>query len=160
LPIGAIGSRSLGLSSFRNFQLVLAASYAQEAVKPFSPSATVKQMTFYPAIKPAFWGAVVGAVAMAIVGFSWLGWTLGSTAEQLANTRAEAATVAALAPVCVARFEAQADAPTRLTELRKILTSWDQASFIEKGGWATTPGSDKPNSAVAGACAQILGKVT
>ena len=139
---------------------MLAASYAQEAVKPFSPSTTVKQMTFYPAIKPALWGAVVGAVAMAIVGFSWLGWTLGSTAEQMADARAEAATMTALTPVCVARFNAQADAPTKLAELKKILTSWDQATFIEKGGWATTPGSDKPNSAVAGACAQILGKVT
>jgi hypothetical protein len=139
---------------------MLAASYAQEAVKPFLPSTTVKRMTFYPAIKPALWGAVVGAVAMAIVGFSWLGWTLGSTAEQMANARAEAATMTALTPVCVARFNAQADAPTKLAELKKILTSWDQATFIEKGGWATTPGSDKPNSAVAGACAQILGKVT
>jgi hypothetical protein len=139
---------------------MLAVSYAQEAVKPFSPSTTVKQMTFYPAIKPALWGVVVGAVAMAIVGFSWLGWTLGSTAEQMANARAEAATMTALTPVCVARFNAQADAPTKLAELKKILTSWDQATFIEKGGWATTPGSDKPNPAVAGACAQILGKVT
>jgi len=117
-------------------------------------------MKIHAGIKPGLWGAVIGAIAMTIVGFSGLGWTLGSTAEQMASTRAEAATVAALAPVCVARFQAQADAPTKLTELKKISASWDQESFIEKGGWATTPGSDKPNSAVAGACADILGKVT
>jgi hypothetical protein len=120
----------------------------------------VKQMKFHPAIKPAVWGTVFGAVAMAIVGFSGLGWVLGSTAEDMANTRAEAATVTALTPVCIARFKGQADAATKLTELKKISTSWDQESFIEKGGWATEPGSDKPNSAVAGACAQTLGKVT
>jgi len=56
----------------------------------------------------------------------------------MANERVEAATVTALMPVCVARFEAQADAATKLTELKKA-ASWDQRSFIEKGGWATMP---------------------
>ena len=31
-----------------------------------------------PWFKPAAWGVVVGAVATMIIGFSWLGWTLGS----------------------------------------------------------------------------------
>jgi len=114
----------------------------------------------HPEIKPAVWGAVAGAVVMAIVGFWAMGWTLGSTAERMANDRADAATVAALTPVCVARFEAQADAAAKLTEFKKVSTSWDQRSFIEKGGWATMPGSDAPNAAVAGACADKLGKVT
>ena len=117
-------------------------------------------MKIHPMIKPALWGGVIGAVAMAIVGFSGLGWTLGSTAEKMAIARADAATVAALTPVCVARFGAQADATAKLTEFKKISTSWDQRSFIEKGGWANTPGSDQPNTSVAGACAEILGKMT
>jgi hypothetical protein len=117
-------------------------------------------MKSHPELKPAVWGAVAGAVAMAIVGFWALGWTLGSTAERMASGRAETAVVDALTPVCVARFEAQADAATKLTELKKISTSWDQRSFIEKGGWATTPGSGSPNSGVASACAQALGKAT
>jgi len=117
-------------------------------------------MNMHPGIKPALWGAVIGAIAVTIVGFSWLGWTLGSTAEQMANTRAEAATVAALGPVCAARFKAEADASIKLAEFKKISPSWDQQSFIEKGGWATMPGTDKPNAAVAGACAEILDKVT
>ena len=97
---------------------------------------------------------------MAIIGFSWLGWTLGSTAEQMAKARAEAATVLALTPVCIARFEAQSDVAAKLAEFKKVTSSWDQRSFIEKGGWATMPGSDTPNSAVANACAEQLGKVT
>jgi hypothetical protein len=115
-------------------------------------------MKFQPGIKPAVWGAVVGAIAISIVGFSWLGWTLGSTAERMAETRAEAATVAALAPVCVARFEAEADVAAKLAEFKKVSTSWNQRSFIEKGGWATMPGNTTPNSAVAEACAEKLGK--
>jgi hypothetical protein len=113
-----------------------------------------------PEVKPAVWGAVAGAVAMAIIGFLALGWTLGSTAEHMANSRAQAAVLAALTPVCVARFEAQADAAAKLTEFKKISMSWDQRSFIEKGGWATIPGSATPNSDVATACAEKLGKAT
>jgi hypothetical protein len=30
-------------------------------------------------------------------------------------------------------------------------------SFVEKGGWTTLPGSDTANSAVAQACATMLG---
>ena len=116
-------------------------------------------MKIHPGFKPAAWGAGVGAVAIMIVGFSTLGWTLGSTAEQMASNRAGMAVVAALMPVCVAKFEAQSGAAAKLVELKKV-SSWDQSSFIEKGGWATMPGSDKPNTAVARACAEKLSKPT
>jgi hypothetical protein len=119
-----------------------------------------EKMKPHPELKPAAWGAFIGAVAMAIIGFWALGWTLGSSAERMARDRAEAAVIDTLTPVCVARFEAQADAAANLTELKKISTSWDQRSFIEKGGWATTPGSAAPNSEVATACAEKLGKAT
>jgi hypothetical protein len=56
-------------------------------------------------VKPAVWGAVAGAVALTVVGFSQLGWTLGSTAEKMATQRAETAVVAALAPICVEKFQ-------------------------------------------------------
>jgi hypothetical protein len=117
-------------------------------------------MRSHPEIKPVLWGVVVGAVGMAIIGFWSLGWTLGSTADRMAKDRADAAVVDALTPVCVAGFEAQADAAAKLTEFKKISSSWDQRSFIEKGGWATVPGSGTPNSDVARACAERLGKTT
>jgi hypothetical protein len=106
------------------------------------------------------WGAIGGAIVMSIVGFSVLGWTLGSTADRMARGQAEAAVVDALTPVCIAGFEAQPDAAAKLSEFKKISTSWDQRSFIEKGGWATIPGSGTPNSDVARACAEKLGKAT
>jgi hypothetical protein len=35
---------------------------------------------------------------------------------------------------------------------------WDRRLIIEKGGWATVPGTDTPNSAVATACAERHGR--
>jgi hypothetical protein len=116
-------------------------------------------MKIHPGVKPAVWGAVVGAVAFAVVGFSSLGWTLGSTAEKLATQRAEAAVVAVLTPICVEKFQQQTDAAAKLVAFNKI-SSWDRRSLIEKGGWATVPGTEKPNSAVVSACAEKLGSLT
>jgi alpha/beta superfamily hydrolase len=108
------------------------------------------------AVRPALWGAAVGAVALAIVGFSWGGWMTGGAAETLATNRAATAVVAALTPICVDKFRQAADASANLTEMKKTTYSWDQSKFVEKGGWATMPGSTEPNSAVAMACAQSL----
>src|SRR5581483_6600579 len=112
----------------------------------------------HPAVKPAIWGAVAGAIAIVIIGFWGFGWTLGSTADRMAKDQSEAAVVVAMTPVCVARFEAQADASAKLADLKKVTESWNRSTFIEKGGWATAPGSDTPNSDVARACADKLGK--
>jgi hypothetical protein len=117
-------------------------------------------MKIHPGVKPAVWGAVVGAVAFAVVGFSSLGWTLGSTAEKMANQRAETAVVAVLAPICVEKFQQQTDAAAKLVAFNKVTSSWDRRSLIEKGGWAAVPGTDKPNSAVVSACAEKLGSLT
>ncbi|HEY4860069.1 MAG TPA: hypothetical protein VII14_09030 [Xanthobacteraceae bacterium] len=116
-------------------------------------------MKIHPGVKPAVWGAVAGAIAFTVVGFSSLGWTLGSTAEKMATQRAEAAVVAVLAPICVEKFQHQADAPAKLVEFNKV-SSWNRRSVIENGGWATMPGSDAPNPAVASACAEKLGSLT
>ena len=55
--------------------------------------------------KPGVWGVGVGAVAMAIVGFTQLGWTTSGNAELLAQERASTAVVAALVPFCVAKAQ-------------------------------------------------------
>ena len=104
-------------------------------------------------------GCSGGAVAFAIVGFSSLGWTLGSTLK-MATQRAETAVVAALAPICVERFQQQTDAASKLVAFNKVSSSWDRRALIEKGGWATMPGSTAPNSAVASTCAEKLGSLT
>jgi hypothetical protein len=110
-----------------------------------------------PWFRPAAWGVVVGAIGTMIVGFSWLGWTLGSTAERLAVERTNAAIVVALTPACVARFMQQPGASAKLAEFQKI-DSWRQREFIEAGGWATLKGDKMPNSGLANACAEELAK--
>jgi hypothetical protein len=92
-----------------------------------------------------------------IVGFNWGGWTLGSTVEKVAKERAGSAVVAALAPICVDKFRQAADAPANLNELNKINYDWDRSTFVEKGGWATMPGAASADTAVAQACARMLG---
>jgi hypothetical protein len=116
-------------------------------------------MKAHPSLKPALWGAVAGAVAISVIGFSSMGWTLGSTAERMAADRAESAVVSVLAPICVEKFQQQANSAAKLIEFKKA-ASWDQRAFIEKGGWATTPGTEKMNSAVASACVDKLGRLS
>lgn len=104
--------------------------------------------------KPAFWGAVVGAVGIMIIGFSSWGWMLGSTAERMAKERADSAVAAILAPICVERFMKE---PDKLAEFHKT-ASWQQRQFVEKSGWATVPGSKAPHVAAVNACIEQLAK--
>jgi hypothetical protein len=121
------------------------------------PDTEAPIMKRFPSLKPGISGAVFGAIAISVVGFSSFGWTLGSTAERMAKERGQTAVVDVLAPICVEKFQHHADAATKLIEFRKVSSSWDRRSFIEKGGWATMPGTDAPISAVVTACADRLG---
>jgi hypothetical protein len=107
-------------------------------------------------IKPGVWGAVIGAVGIMIVGFSWMGWTLDSTTQRVATERSNSAVIAALTPFCVASYLKQPDATKKLAVLREDPSSYSQHETIEKGGWATMPGNTEPSSGVADACTTAL----
>jgi hypothetical protein len=92
-------------------------------------------------------GAAAGIVATLVIGFGWGGWMLGSTANS--------AVVAAIAPICADQFQRSADAANNLRTLKKTST-WEQAAYVEKGGWAVMPGSKAVDSGVPQACAVIL----
>ena len=77
------------------------------------------------------------------------------TARALADSSANNAVVAAVAPICVDQFQRSADASAKLAELKKA-SSWERATFVEKGGWAVMPGSKTIDSGVAQACATML----
>ena len=132
-------------------------------------------MTLPNWFKPAIWGAIVGAVALIVVG-SGTGWVVtNSSAERTAKSRSEKAVLAAMTPICVAQFKSvnrekhaamlrdRADAADPqgpvLAALKKE-DSWKRAAFVSKKGWATMPGSAKPNADVASACADELMKLT
>jgi hypothetical protein len=112
-------------------------------------------MQFPTNTKPMVWGAVVGAVACMIVGFSWGGWVTGGTARKDAATAAHDAVVVALAPICAAQYRAQSDGPAKIAELAKA-SSWERGSVVEKSGYALMPGSKTTDSDVARACAEML----
>jgi hypothetical protein len=108
-------------------------------------------------IKPAGWGAVAGAVAITIIGFS-ADWVVTSgTATEMAQSEADEAVLAALTPVCVAQFKAQS-AEARETHLAALQeeSSWQQPDYVEEQGWATMPGTEEVNDDLADACADKL----
>ena len=104
---------------------------------------------------PAIYSASAGAVAMAIVGFNYMGWTTSATAERMAQEKASTAVVAALVPLCVAKARDDADA-TRLTKLRGETSSFSRSEQVRAAGWATLPGMTSPNSNLASACSERL----
>ena len=129
---------------------------------PLIGKATVMQVPSIlqgESLKRLLQGAAVGAVTTIVIGFNWGGWTLGSTAREMAQKSSSSAVVAALAPICVDKFQHAADAPANTVELKKV-NSWQQDTFIEKGGWATLPGMISPERGVAQACANLLTAAT
>jgi hypothetical protein len=105
-------------------------------------------------VKPAAWGAVGGAIAVAIVGFTWGGWVTAGTAEKVAAAQSEKAVVEALAPVCAASFEAQPDAAAKKAALIKT-DKWSQGRQIPDA-FVMLPNTTSRNSDLADACAALV----
>jgi hypothetical protein len=100
-------------------------------------------------------GAAAGAVAALVIGFYWGGWVTGGAAKEMVQKGVSTALVSALSPICVDKFQHSPDAAANLLEFEKV-SSWQQGSFIEKGGWATMPGGEPADAAVAQACATVI----
>ncbi len=101
-------------------------------------------------------GIAIGAVASVAIGFSWGGWMTGGTANRLAAERVDTDVVAALTPFCVEKFLQNSDAKANLAVLQKISSNWEQGDYLQKGGWATQPGSTSSDYHLARACAEKL----
>jgi hypothetical protein len=108
-------------------------------------------------MKPAAWGAIIGAGAVAIIGFSADWVVTNASAAKMAEAKADDAVLAALTPVCVARFEMEnSDARDTHLAALQVEKSWKLGDYVQKHGWATMPGSEKANDKVAKACASKL----
>jgi hypothetical protein len=103
------------------------------------------------------WGVACGALALALIGFTWGGWVTGGKAEAMANSRSQTALVTALTPICIEKFQASANAAANLIELKHTEYSWTRRDYIVKGGWATF-GQVRPFE-LADACADALKKL-
>jgi hypothetical protein len=86
-----------------------------------------------PWLKPAVWGAITGSTLTVILGFSWMGWVAGGTAERMAVERANAAVVVALTPSCVTRFMQQPDVARKARGVsgHRLV----EAAGLHGGGW-------------------------
>ena len=102
-----------------------------------------------------FWACMASVVTTMIIGFTWGGWVSAGTARAMAEVTGENAVVKRLAPICVARFNADPGKDQRLHELNEI-SVWQRSDYVEKQGWATMPGEEKPDSKVADECARLL----
>ena len=98
--------------------------------------------------KPAVYGAVAGALALAIFGFTVGGWTTHGTALKMADNASADAVVAVMTPYCVEQSRTAPDSMEVLAAL-KSASSYDRRGIIEKAGWATPMGASGPNRELA-----------
>jgi len=105
-------------------------------------------------------GAAVGAIATIIIGFSWGGWMLGSTAKKLASDETRSAIVTVAAPACAEHFANKAN-DEKWAEYQKVDT-WRRDTYLKDAGYATMTGlanDYSTSSAIADACVKALNKL-
>ncbi|GAA3877832.1 hypothetical protein [Celeribacter arenosi] len=108
-------------------------------------------MTFPEWTKPGVYGALVGAVAVSILGFTWGGWTTEGGAEEMADSFASEQVTLAMVPVCLDLSEADAERTAKLETLQEA-SSYQRRNAMMETGWATLPGTEDPNRDLADAC--------
>jgi hypothetical protein len=108
-----------------------------------------------PTKATAFWIAVGAIVLTLVLGFTRGGWTTGGSATRMAETSANSAVIARLAPICVAQFNADSQRDVKFEEL-KALTSFKRVGFVEEQGWATMPGESTADKGVISECTKQL----
>ena len=106
-------------------------------------------------VKPALWGAVAGALVMTIVGFSFMGWKTGTSADQMAKTQVSEALITAMVPFCVAKAKLDQDGGT-MTKFRAESSSYARTQIVQAAGWATLAGATTSDYALASACSDRL----
>lgn len=102
-----------------------------------------------------FWSWVISIVLTMIIGFAWGGWVTKKAAQSMAEKMAQEAVVKRLAPMCVIQFNQDAGKGQKLVEL-KATSTWSRSDYVQKQGWATMPGEEKPDRNVADECAKLL----
>jgi alpha/beta superfamily hydrolase len=107
-------------------------------------------------LKPGLYGAACGAVALAVIGFSWGGWVTGGTARTMAADQSKAEVVTALSLICVDQSKRDPQLAERVA-LLKAASSYERGDLVMKNGWATMPGTTEGNRLVAIACADKVG---
>ncbi|QHQ35404.1 hypothetical protein [Algicella marina] len=108
-------------------------------------------MTIPEWTKPAVFGALVGAVAVSILGFTWGGWTTAGSADEMAQSFAADEVTLAMVPVCLNLSQVDTERAAKLATLQEA-TSFQRRNAMMETGWATLPGTDTPSRDLADAC--------
>ena len=112
-------------------------------------------MTIPEWTKPGIYGALVGAIAISILGFTWGGWATGGNAEKMARSFAGEDVTQAMVPVCLQRSTGDPERIAKLVIIKEAKT-YNLRKTIMETGWATLPGTDAPNRDLAEACIEGL----
>ena len=107
-------------------------------------------------LRPGLYGAACGAIALAVVGFSWGGWVTDGKARQMAAEQGRTDVVAVLSLICVDQSSRDPQLVERVAAL-KAASSWTRGDLVMKNGWATMPGTTEANRQVAVSCADKVG---
>lgn len=108
-------------------------------------------MTIPDWLKPGLYGALIGAAFAGVVGFTWLGWVTGGSANAMADEMARDEVVAAFVPFCVGLSRTDEARVEKLAAI-EAATTYRRRHAVMATGWATLPGTDAPNADLARAC--------
>ena len=121
----------------------------------YNSSTQRRWQDYQPSRSIWFWSCAACVAATVVIGFVWGGWVTGGTATRMAADAAAGANAQMAAATCITRFESAPDATAQLAALKKA-ESYNRGELIEKGGWATMPGSKEPVQGAALICADKL----
>ena len=108
-----------------------------------------------PTKSAVFWSWVACVVLTMIIGFAWGGWVTGRTSRKLAEDVADDAVAERLGLICVAQFNQDPAKDQKLAELRET-SVYQRRNYVQDQGWATMPGEETPDRAVAEDCVKLL----
>lgn len=108
-------------------------------------------MTFPEWTKPSIYGALGGAIAVSILGFTWGGWITSGNAQSMARNLAADEVTLAMVPVCLNMSATDPERTAKLAILQDV-SGFGRRNAMMETGWATQPGSDTPNRDLADAC--------
>jgi hypothetical protein len=129
-------------------------------VSQVPPSLVQRWLQSRPTKRLLFWACAWTMVTTVLVGFSWGGWITRDKARDDAEGIASEAVTKRLALICVVRFKTDPDRTRKLKELNDALGNYDRTDYVQKQGWATMPGEDRPDARVAEECAKLLVEIS
>ena len=87
-------------------------------------------------LKPGLYGALIGAVSVGVVGFTWGGWVTGGTANDRALAMSRGDVVASMVPVCLDMAQSDPARAEKLDTIRAAST-YQRRDAVMAAGWAS-----------------------